>query len=85
MEAKKELYKDKVTGKIDHEKMHKEIHGEDGDKVDYTAKLNHTKPVKFMQYTDSEGNKVTLGVDENDVPVMKFIEGERPYKKFELR
>jgi hypothetical protein len=51
-------------------------------KGDYTAKRDYTKPVKFMQYTDSEGNKVTLGVDENDVPVMKFIEGEHPFKGF---
>ncbi|MBI4122573.1 MAG: hypothetical protein HY462_01100 [Parcubacteria group bacterium] len=38
------------------------------------------RPVKFLKYTNSEGQKVTLGVNANDEPVMKFIEGEGPFK-----
>jgi hypothetical protein len=31
------------------------------------------QPVKFLMYTDSEGRSVTLGVDENDTPIVKFV------------
>jgi len=34
------------------------------------------EPVKFLKYTNKEGQVVTLGVNANDEPVMKFIEGE---------
>ena len=80
------------------DEMHFEMHGEKAPddvmhlkKGDFTAKLDYPKPVKFMQYTDLEGNKVTLGVDENDVPVMKYIDGDDhfgnkyiKFKKMEL-
>lgn len=30
------------------------------------------KPVKYLSYTDPEGRKVVLGIDDNDTPVMKI-------------
>lgn len=32
------------------------------------------EPVKYLSYTDKQGNKVVLGLDENDTPVFKFTE-----------
>lgn len=32
------------------------------------------QPVKYLSYTDSNGNKTVLGLDEHDTPVFKFAE-----------
>ncbi len=35
------------------------------------------KPVSFLIYTNSENQKVTLGLNANDEPVIKFVQPER--------
>ncbi|OJI06341.1 hypothetical protein BK004_04215 [bacterium CG10_46_32] len=36
-------------------------------------------PAKFLRYTNSSGKQVTLGLNANDEPMMKFVEGELPF------
>jgi|GEM_PF-1840768 len=36
------------------------------------------EPVKFLKYTNSDGQKIYLGLNSSDEPVMKFVEGENP-------
>ena len=46
---------------------------------EHEADMEEMSPVKFLKYTNTEGQKVTLGVNATDEPVMKFIEGEQPF------
>ena len=39
---------------------------------------NLKEPVKFLRYTDDQGREVTLGVDEDNTPVMKMIKLDKP-------
>ena len=41
--------------------------------------MEEMRPVKFLRYTNTSGQQVTLGVNAADEPVMKFVEGERPF------
>jgi len=47
--------------------------------AEHETAMEEMHPVKFLKYTNSEGQKITLGVNAEDEPVMKFIEGERPF------
>jgi len=46
---------------------------------EHETAMEEMRPVQFLKYTSSSGQKVTLGVNANDEPVMKFVEGESPF------
>jgi hypothetical protein len=55
------------------------VEGEDVKKVKFTSGtfvggFDIKQPVKYLRYTDSDGRKVTLGLDEEDVPVFRIEE-----------
>lgn len=46
---------------------------EDGEQPALSPAPFAAQPVKYLQYTNPEGMKVILGLDENDTPVMKML------------